>query len=116
MGNDLINELAARNYYSFFSNTGLPFALHALLAPFFAAFGKYASQRALGGELLRRYRLNEIQSIKVAKFTDTFGTVDGVSRTLDEQLREAMRTGKDYRIISCVGEDDRCSLRVFPGR
>ncbi len=114
LGNDLINQLAARNYYSVFSNTGLPFALHALLAPFFAAFGKYSSQRALGIEILRRYRLKEIQPIKVAKFTDTFGTVDGVSRTLDEQLREAMRTGKDYTIISCVGEDNRCGLKVFP--
>ncbi|HTY24835.1 MAG TPA: glycosyltransferase [Desulfomonilaceae bacterium] len=114
LGNKMINELAARNYHSLFSNTGLPFALYALLAPFFAAFGKYASQRALGRELLQRYGLKEIQPIKVAKFTDTFGTVDGVSRTLDEQLREAVRTGKDYTIISCVGENSRCGLKVFP--
>lgn len=41
--------------------------------------------------------------MKIAKFTDTFGSVDGVSWTLTEQLKEAHRARKDYTIVSCVG-------------
>jgi glycosyltransferase involved in cell wall biosynthesis len=62
---------------------------------------------------LNRFRPQGPQEIKVAKFTDTFGTVDGVSKTLDEQLCEAVRTGKEYTIISCVGTNNRKGLKVF---
>jgi glycosyltransferase involved in cell wall biosynthesis/predicted metal-dependent phosphoesterase TrpH len=113
LGNKIVSDLATRNFYDLFSTIGLPVALYMLLAPFLVAFGKFASQRALGREILQRYGKAESEPIKVGKFTDTFGTVDGVSCTLDEQLREAVRTGKDYTIISCVGENNRRGLKLF---
>ena len=64
-------------------------------------------------DVLESYKLIDRRPMKVAKFTDTFGTVDGVSRTLEEQLRQAHKDGKDYTIISCVGEEDQPGLKCF---
>ncbi len=113
MGNRLIEQFCQRDFYDMFSNLGSPVALYALIAPYFVAFANFASQRKLARETLRQYSPTERQPVKVAKFTDTFGTIDGVSRTLDEQLAEALRTGKDYTIISCVGENNRSGLKLF---
>ena len=112
-GNTIIGAVARKDFHNVFSNIGLPVALYLVLAPFFVAFGNFAIQRKLARDTLNRYRPEETQKIKVAKFTDTFGTVDGVSKTLDEQLCEAVRTGKEYTIISCVGTNNREGLKVF---
>ena len=113
LGNRILSEVAARDLHGIFSNVGLPLALYLLLAPYLVAYGKFASQRRLGEEISRRLMGKGTGPAKVAKFTDTFGTVDGVSLTLDEQLRQAMRTGKDYTIVACVGENGRQGLKLF---
>ncbi len=113
LGNRILGDIASRNFYGLFSTLGLPVALHALLTPSFVSYGKFATQRTLGLEILQQYKVAAPPQTKVAKFTDTFGTVDGVSCTLDEQLGEAMRTGKNYTIISCVGENNRRGLKLF---
>lgn len=113
LGNSIIEQFYRRQFYDMFSNLGLPVALYTLVAPYFVAFSNFAAQRKLAEDTLKLYRPHESRPVKVAKFTDTFGTIDGVSRTLDEQLDQAVKTGKDYTIISCVGQNNRRGLKLF---
>lgn len=45
--------------------------------------------------------LPEARTPRVAHFTDTFGDVNGVALTLQQQARAAHRMGKAYQIITC---------------
>ncbi len=113
-GNRIIEEFTDKMLLSALSSLGMHLGLHAVLAPFLVAFKNFASQRTLALKVLDSHRPDGHGRPKVAKFTDTFGTVDGVSLTLDEQLREAHRTGKDYTVISCVARQDLPGLKYFP--
>jgi glycosyltransferase involved in cell wall biosynthesis/predicted metal-dependent phosphoesterase TrpH len=105
VGSTIVDGVVHRKFYNVFSYLGIPIALYSLLAPFVAAFASFSGQRRLSGEVLHHYVPSHVIPMKVVKFTDTFGSVDGVSRTLAEQLKEAHRSGKDYTIVSCAGGD-----------
>jgi glycosyltransferase involved in cell wall biosynthesis/predicted metal-dependent phosphoesterase TrpH len=113
LGNNILDDISDQMFLGVFSKLGLPIGLYAALAPYFVAFGKFAAQRKLGRECLQFYSGRQDQQRRVAKFTDTYATVDGVSKTLEEQRRQAVQTGKDYTIITCVGEEEKPGLKTF---
>ena len=72
LGNRIIEQFCRRDFYDMFSSLGLPVALYALVAPYFVAFANFAKQRKIGRDALKRYRPDDVQPAKIAKFTDTF--------------------------------------------
>lgn len=113
VGNTMVDGVINRKFYNIFSYLGAPVALYSLVAPIFAAFANFSAQRRLSAEALCHYMPTHRTPTKIVKFTDTFGSVDGVSWTLEELLKEAQRSGKDYTLISCVGATDAAGHKRF---
>ena len=113
VGNTMVNGVINKKFYNTFSYLGAPVALYSLLAPIFAAFADFSAQRRLSEEVWRHYAPSHTRPTKIVKFTDTFGSVDGVSWTLEELLKEAQRSGKDYTLVSCVGATDATGHKRF---
>lgn len=113
VGGKIYSYGAERRVIRLFFALGLPLGLHALLVPFFVAFAASARQKSVARDISRRYIPNHVQQLNVVKFTDTFGSVDGVSKTLDEQVREARRRGLKYTLVTCVGPKDQPGVRYF---
>lgn len=106
-GNKLIDDLNQVEVMDMFTGLGIAGFLYTILSPYFAAFTIFGEQRKLARKLLQKYRPEDIYPIKIAKLTDNFCKIDGVSKTLLEQIVEAKKSGKDYTIITCVGKDCR---------
>lgn len=102
---DVTNNITNNTMIDLFKNSGIIIFLYLLLSPYLIGFSIFGAQRKLGRSILRDFVDDELRPIKVAKFTDNFGTIDGVSKTLEDQLQEANNSGKDYTVISCVGND-----------
>jgi len=81
-------------------------SLYAMLSPFFLACELFASERAFARQCLRRFGLTAPQSksggLKIAHFTDTFAEVNGVARTIQQQIELAGKHGKDMTVVTCT--------------
>ncbi|HWR03140.1 MAG TPA: glycosyltransferase [Humidesulfovibrio sp.] len=88
-------------------------SLYAMLAPFFLSCELFASERAFARRCLDSFghasRLSIAQSdtragtpgLKIAHFTDTFAEVNGVARTIQQQIALARKHGKDMTVVTC---------------
>ncbi|MCU0587172.1 MAG: glycosyltransferase [Syntrophobacteraceae bacterium] len=107
--NHLLDHLSGANVLNIFQSLGSAGGLYTLLAPYFVSFSIFSSQRRFSREALHRFtggQGSEIapSRIKVAHFTDTFYEVNGVARTLQQQVRMALRTNKNLTVITCGAE------------
>jgi len=107
LGGRLVERLAGARIFDLFHTIGSTGALYALVAPFFVSFSHHRDQRRFVAEALEHFvpgaaAAGERAPIRVAHFTDTFDEVNGVARTLQQQLATAQALGKDYTIITCV--------------
>jgi glycosyltransferase involved in cell wall biosynthesis/phosphatidylserine decarboxylase len=77
------------------------------LAPYFAAYYSFASDRGLGEKIISTFlaregdKGEENTAIRMAHFTDTFYEVNGVGLSIRRQVEAANRTKKDYTVITC---------------
>lgn len=108
----LMDHISGANVFSIFHTIGSAGGLFTLLAPYFVAYSQFTSGREIG-EALRQRNLNGFsgwpnhkagKSISVAHFTDTFYEINGVARTLQQQIRLAVQNNKRYRMIICDRE------------
>jgi glycosyltransferase involved in cell wall biosynthesis len=104
LGNSIVEDVLNYKLLDIFRNAGLALFLYVLLAPYFIAFSIFGAQRKLARQILNRYIPENMNPIRVVKFTDNFGKIDGVSKTLEEQVVEAWKSNKDYNIVTCMGE------------
>ncbi len=80
------------------------------LTPYFASFSSFSKDRNLGQQIIRHsfkqesVGADEIDQINLAHFTDTFYEVNGVGLTLRRQVEAAIKTDKQYTIITCDTE------------
>ena len=88
-------------------------SLYAMLTPFFLACELFARERAFARECLRGFGLEAARprkpgggALKVAHFTDTFAEVNGVARTIQQQIGLAARHGKDMTVVTCTDNPD----------
>lgn len=92
-------------------------SLYAMLSPFFLSCELFARERAFARECLRgfgleapRPRKRSGETLKVAHFTDTFAEVNGVARTIQQQIALSARHGKHMTVVTCTdipgGQDD----------
>jgi glycosyltransferase involved in cell wall biosynthesis/predicted metal-dependent phosphoesterase TrpH len=113
LGTKLVDDIMHQRFFNVLSNAPLPLALHLLTVPYFVAYAAAAKQEKLAREFYELAMPPNAEKVKVGKFTDTFGSVDGVSKTLEEQLTEAMKAGYDYQILNCVDSRDIPGLKYF---
>jgi len=80
-----------------------------MLTPFFLSCELFARERAFARECLRGFGLEAARprkpgggALKVAHFTDTFAEVNGVARTIQQQIGLAARHGKDMTVVTCT--------------
>ncbi len=108
--NHLLDHLSGANVFNIFQSVGSAGGLYTLLAPYFVAFSIFSSQRQFSREALQHFSGGQTGEskpgrIKVAHFTDTFYEVNGVARTLQQQVRIALRTNKNLTLITCDAQD-----------
>jgi len=86
-------------------------SLYAMLSPFFLACELFASERAFARQCLDRFGLTAPRArkseLKIAHFTDTFAEVNGVARTIQQQIELAGKHGKDMTVVTCTGGLER---------
>jgi glycosyltransferase involved in cell wall biosynthesis len=81
--------------------------IYLSLAPYFAAYSSFSSDRCLGEKIISTFfskesdKGEESPAIRMAHFTDTFYEVNGVGLTMRRQVEAANRTNKDYTVITC---------------
>jgi glycosyltransferase involved in cell wall biosynthesis len=113
--NHLLDHLSGANVFNVFQSVGSAGGLYTLLAPYFVSYSIFSSQRRFSREALRHFTgegKGEAgpSRIKVAHFTDTFHEVNGVARTLQQQVRIALKTNKNLTLITCdAAEHHACA-------
>ena len=109
--NHLFGHLSGGNVFSIFHVVGSAGGLYTLLAPYFVSFSHFTRDRAFIQEVRMRLSDDPIpegadrSEIRVAHFTDTFYEVNGVARTLNQQIEIARKSNKQLTIITCDAQD-----------
>ncbi len=116
--NHLFGHLSGANVFSVFHVIGSAGGLYTLLAPYFVSFSHFTRDRALIQDVWTQLSDDPLpgtvdrSEIRVAHFTDTFYEVNGVARTLNQQIEIALKSHKQLTIITCDAMDRRERLGV----
>ncbi|QJB58402.1 glycosyltransferase [Pseudodesulfovibrio sp. zrk46] len=105
-----LNSVLGANIFDVFHSMGSAGSLYALLVPYFVGYDLFSRERTFSREILSRFR-NKGESrrdrgLKIAHFTDTFDEINGVARTIRQQLDMVARHGKDMTVITCGAKAD----------
>ncbi len=119
--NHLLDRLVSARLFDVFHSLGSAGALYAMLAPYFVAFSMYSKERWFSREAVEHFTPDATETgrrrdgIKVAHFTDTFFEMNGLARTLQQQLDLALKHGQDLTVFTCrYGEHTgRRGVRAF---
>ena len=105
-----LNAALGANIFDVFHSIGSAGSLYALLAPYFVGYDLFSSERTFSQECWARFRggkrAKKKTGLKMAHFTDTFDEVNGVARTIRQQLKMVARHGKDMTVITCGAKAD----------
>jgi glycosyltransferase involved in cell wall biosynthesis len=104
--NHLLGHLSGANVFNIFQTIGSAGGLYTLLAPFFVSFSQFTKDKGLNDAVVKTYSrekdpTRKAQATRVAHFTDTFYDVNGVAKTLQQQVEIARDNNKDLTIITC---------------
>lgn len=104
----ILKSVLRARLFDVFHTIGSAASLYALLAPYFVSYGLFASERAFCDRCLEAFGREpgrpRRKGLKIAHFTDTFREVNGVARTIRQQLRLVDQHGKHMSVITC-GQD-----------
>jgi glycosyltransferase involved in cell wall biosynthesis len=117
-GNHLLDHLSGANVFSIFHTIGSAAGLYTLMAPYFIAYTLFSKDKILTETLYNRFSagihsdaparpVDLPEAPNVAHFTDTFYDVNGVAKTLQEQIKTAIKTHKRMTVVTCVSNDIR---------
>jgi glycosyltransferase involved in cell wall biosynthesis len=112
IGNVLLDSLSRGNVFSLFQTVGSAGSLYFLMAPYFIAYSHFAQDRRLAGEIGRSFSQDPLTGaapprLRIAHFTDTFYQVNGVARTLQQQVAMARKNNKQLTIVTCDRIDEQ---------
>lgn len=98
-------QLRSANVFDVFGSLGSAGALYSLMAPFFVAFSHFTKDRILAADIGRRFPTLETAEpggggLAVAHFSDTILEVNGVARTLLQQLQVAQSLGNRLTLLT----------------
>lgn len=113
-GDHLLDLLSGANIFDIFQSLGSAGALYTAMAPLFVGFSLFQDGRRFSGRVSKRF-LGERkgESIKIAHFTDTFMEVNGVARTLQQNLLIAEKVGKEMTVLTCYPESPDFGAKVM---
>ncbi|MUM77481.1 glycosyltransferase [Pseudodesulfovibrio sp. F-1] len=98
------------NLFDVFHSMGSAGSLYTLLAPYFVGYDLFSRERRFSLDCLARFRPKAARrggtSLRIAHFTDTFDEINGVARTIRQQLAMVARHGKDMTVITCGASAD----------
>lgn len=107
-GENLFNNLSGVDLFSIFNSLGSAGALYTFLAPYFVSFSLFTKDRQVANEIKRDFtpvrRLGR-EGACVAHFTDTFYEINGVAKTLRQQVQTAKKLGRKLTVITCDTEN-----------
>jgi glycosyltransferase involved in cell wall biosynthesis len=120
-----LEHLSGANFIDIFNTIGSAGFLYTMIAPYFVSYGLFTKDRQFCRDINERFknvteRLKEKtqadskRGIKVAHFTDTFHDVNGVSKTLQIQMKELVKTGRNLTMITCGTESKEPGVVNFP--
>ena len=104
-----LNSVLGANLFDVFHSIGSAGSLYTLLAPYFVGYDLFSTERAFSNKCLDRFRKKNARTgddLKIAHFTDTFDEINGVARTIRQQLKMVARHGKDMTVITCGAKAD----------
>lgn len=105
-----LNSVLGANLFDVFHSIGSAGSLYALLVPYFVGYDLFSRERKFSHTCLSRFRQKrenrEARGLKIAHFTDTFDEINGVARTIRQQLEMVARHGKDMTVITCGAKAD----------
>ncbi|WP_211334817.1 glycosyltransferase family 4 protein [Desulfosoma caldarium] len=104
-------SLRSGNLFDTFGSLGSAAALYGLLAPYFVAYSHFTKDKALAKEIARRHNLSMHGETRegifsVAHFLDTVRDVNGVAKTLLQQLQTARDLGHQLTLFTSEESDD----------
>ena len=106
-GDHIFDHLSGAHVFNIFHSLGSAGGLYTLLAPYFISFSLFNKGRLLSREASDRFLKTRgsaeplHEDVKVAHFTDTFHEVNGVAHTLQQQVKVALKTGKNLILVTC---------------
>ncbi len=108
--NHLTDHLARGNVFNIFHTIGSAGGLYTLLAPYFVAYSHFTKDRAFNADVRNRFSpsapldLYPLDGMKMVHFTDTFHDINGVAKTLQQQVEIAKKTRKQLTVITCESQ------------
>lgn len=100
-----LSAVQSADIFGLFHEVASAGSMYAMLSPFFLACELFASERAFARRCLDRFGLSSERQngLKMAHFTDTFAEVNGVARTIQQQIELAGKHGKNMTVVTCTG-------------
>lgn len=99
--NYILNTAKYGNVFDIFHTLGSAGSLYFLIAPYFISYYSFEKNRKFAYKLQNKYT-GVKKDPKVVHFTDTYYDVNGVANTLQQTLKLARETGKDYALVTCA--------------
>jgi glycosyltransferase involved in cell wall biosynthesis len=76
--------------------------------PYLLSFLQQSSDSLIAKDVRKAFELE--QPKKLALFTDTLFEINGVSASIKRMMREALKRGIDFTVVTCVAADERALL------
>ncbi|WP_147819819.1 glycosyltransferase [Salidesulfovibrio onnuriiensis] len=112
-----LTSVMGANIFDVFHSMGSAGSLYALLAPYFVGYTLFSSEREFCEECEKRFKVRTNRPterpLKMAHFTDTFDEVNGVAKTIRQQLELVDRHEKQMIAITCGSKQRLPSQRDF---
>jgi len=101
----MLEAVQGADIFGLFHEVASAGSLYAMLSPFLLSCELFASERAFARQCLGAFGLAaqppKAGGLKIAHFTDTFAEVNGVARTIQQQIALAAKHGKDMTVVTC---------------
>jgi glycosyltransferase involved in cell wall biosynthesis len=112
-----VQTVAQGRFFDIFHTLGSAGSFYALLAPDFVSYELFSRERRFCDQVLAAFdrppHTPRPQGLKVAHFTDTFDEVNGVARTIRQQVCLMDRHNKYMRVVTCGQGRNVAGVRSF---
>lgn len=110
-GDIIFNSLSGANIFDVFQAIGSAGSLYTLLSPYFLSYALFTKDRSFCRDVRERFRSLRWEEtpktrMKIAHFTDTLFEVNGVAKTLRQQVEVARKHGKQLTMITCAPDQE----------
>jgi len=118
LADTVLASVSKADIFDIFSAIGSAGSSYILLAPYFVGYSLFTKDRRFCRLCLERFdrmknRKKPRERLKVAHFTDTFFEVNGVAKTLQQQVDMARKKKKMLTMITCGAGRDVPGVKNF---